>query len=69
MASEPFVVMAKPVGPLCNVACSYCYYLETERFYESSHSFRMSDSLLEMYVRQYIAASPGPVVQFTASCV
>ena len=64
-ASEPFVVMAKPVGPLCNLECSYCYYLETERFYESSHSFRMSDSLLEMYVRQYIAASPGPVVQFT----
>ncbi|HEX3045079.1 MAG TPA: anaerobic sulfatase maturase [Bacillota bacterium] len=63
--SEPFVVMAKPVGPLCNMECSYCYYLETERFYKSSHSFRMSDSLLEMYVSQYIAASPGPVVQFT----
>jgi uncharacterized protein len=65
MASEPFVVMAKPVGPLCNLECSYCYYLETERFYKSSHQFRMSDSLLEMYVRQYIAASPGPIVQFT----
>jgi uncharacterized protein len=64
-ASEPFVVMAKPVGPLCNLKCTYCYYLETERFYESSHPFRMSDSLLEMYVRQYIAASPGPIVQFT----
>ncbi len=65
MASEPFVVMAKPVGPLCNLECSYCYYLETERFYKSSHQFRMSDSLLEMYVRQYIAASPGHIVQFT----
>lgn len=64
-ASEPFVVMAKPVGPLCNLECSYCYYLETERFYENSHRFRMSDSLLETYVREYIAASPGPVVQFT----
>lgn len=64
-AAEPFVVMAKPVGPLCNLECSFCYYLETERFYDSSHSFRMPDSLLETYVRQYIAASPGPVVQFT----
>ncbi|HBF39642.1 MAG TPA: anaerobic sulfatase maturase [Firmicutes bacterium] len=65
MASEPFVVMAKPVGPLCNLECSYCYYLKTGSFYQSSHSFRMSDKLLEKYVRQYIAASPGPVVQFT----
>jgi uncharacterized protein len=65
MDLEPFVVMAKPVGPLCNLECSYCYYLETERFYKSSHQFRMSDGLLEMYVRQYIEASPGPIVQFT----
>ncbi|ATW28455.1 anaerobic sulfatase maturase [Candidatus Formimonas warabiya] len=65
MASEPFVVMAKPVGPLCNLKCSYCYYLETEHFYESPHQFRMPDSVLELYVRQYIAASPGPIVPFT----
>jgi len=62
--SEPFVVMAKPVGPVCNMECSYCYYLETARFYTRPHRFRMSDSLLETYVRQYIAASPGPVVLF-----
>jgi uncharacterized protein len=64
-AAEPFVVMAKPVGPLCNLNCSYCYYLETERFYQSPHQFLMPDSLLETYIRQYIAASPGPVVSFT----
>jgi uncharacterized protein len=64
-ALEPFVVMAKPVGPLCNLECSYCYYLETESFYKSLHQSRMSDSLLEMYIRQYIEASPGPMVQFT----
>lgn len=63
-ARAPFVVMAKPVGPLCNLRCSYCYYLETERFYSESHSFRMSDALLETYIRQYIAASPGPIVLF-----
>lgn len=64
-ASEPFVVMAKPVGPRCNLECSYCYYLETERFYHRPHQFHMPDSLLETYVRQYIKTSPGPVVQFT----
>jgi len=62
---EPFVVMAKPVGPLCNLECSYCYYLETERFHKNSPKSRMSDSMLETYIRQYIEASPGPVVSFT----
>ena len=63
-ASEPFVVMAKPVGPICNLDCGYCYYLDTVRFYGRPHQFRMSDDLLETYVRQYIEASPGPVVHF-----
>lgn len=61
---ESFVVMAKPVGPLCNVECSYCYYLDTAGLYTSQHHYKMSDALLESYIRQYIAASPGPVVLF-----
>jgi uncharacterized protein len=61
---EPFVVMAKPVGPVCNLECSYCYYLETGRIYERAHQFKMSEALLERYVRQYIEASPGPTVLF-----
>jgi len=63
-ASEPFVVMAKPVGPVCNLECSYCYYLETAHLYERPHRFKMSDALLETYVRQYIASSPGPIITF-----
>jgi len=62
---QSFVVMAKPVGSLCNLECSYCYYLETGRFAQSQPQSRMSDSLLEGYIHQYIASSPGPVVQFT----
>mgnify|MGYP002622837578 CR=1 FL=1 len=26
--SRPLYVMAKPAGPMCNLACDYCYYLE-----------------------------------------
>jgi uncharacterized protein len=63
--TDPFVVMAKPVGPLCNLECSYCYYLETERFNKNAHQSRMSDSMLETYIRQYIEASSGPIVPFT----
>lgn len=64
-ASEPFVVMAKPVGPRCNLNCGYCYYLETERFYDKPHRFRMSNEILEQYIRNYIESNPGPVIQFT----
>lgn len=62
--SEPFVVMAKPAGPICNLECGYCYYLDTARFYGRPHQFRMSDNLLDTYVRQYIEASPGPIIHF-----
>lgn len=64
-AREPFTVMAKPVGPRCNLACSYCYYLETEGMYGGARPPTMSLGLLETYIRQYIEASPGPVVAFT----
>ena len=62
---QPFVVMAKPVGSLCNLACGYCYYLETGQYFKSPPQSRMTDSLLERFIRQYIAASPEPVVSFT----
>ncbi len=61
---KPFVVMAKPVGPACNLRCSYCYYLETRQLYPSPHSFMMSDLILENYIRQYIESSPGPSILF-----
>ena len=48
--------MAKPNGPRCNLDCTYCYYLEKERFYPDTKKFRMPDDVLETYVRDYIAA-------------
>ncbi|MFC1946555.1 anaerobic sulfatase maturase [Chloroflexota bacterium] len=61
---EPFVVMAKPVGPACNLECSYCYYLDAATLFPTRDRFRMSDEILENYIRQYIAAGPGPEVLF-----
>src|SRR5208282_4657267 len=57
-----FHVMTKPVGPICNLDCKYCFYLEKERLYPSDESFRMSDAVLERYVRQYIEAQDVPEV-------
>jgi uncharacterized protein len=62
--SEPFVVMAKPVGPVCNLDCRYCYYLQKAELFPSNERFRMRPEVLEAYVASFIAASPGPVVHF-----
>ncbi|HXA47714.1 MAG TPA: anaerobic sulfatase maturase [Burkholderiaceae bacterium] len=57
--------MAKPIGPLCNLDCSYCFYLEKEHAYPPREKFRMPDAVLEQYVRSYIDAQATPEVEFT----
>lgn len=62
---KPFHIMAKPHGPICNLDCTYCYYLEKENLYsQSSRDFRMRDDVLENFVRQYIDSNPSDSVQF-----
>lgn len=66
--SRPLYVMAKPAGSLCNLRCSYCYYLEKKKLYprsETGNRSFMSDALLEEYIRQYIEAQTMPAVMFT----
>ena len=46
-------MLAKPTGAICNLACSYCFFLDKELLYPDS-KFRMSDKLLERYIRQLI---------------
>ncbi|WP_410508776.1 anaerobic sulfatase maturase [Methanosarcina hadiensis] len=54
-------VLAKPAGAICNLACTYCFFLEKELLYPGSR-FRMSDEILENYIRQLIAAHSSPQV-------
>ena len=57
--------MAKPSGAVCNIDCTYCFYLEKEKLYpERGSDWRMSDEILELYVRQYIEAQDVPAVNF-----
>lgn len=59
-----FHIMTKPIGPICNLDCKYCFYLEKENLYRNTASWRMSDEVLETYIRQYIEAQEVPVVSF-----
>lgn len=56
--------MAKPIGPLCNLDCQYCFYLEKEKLFPANENFKMTDEVLEAYVRQYIEGQPGAEVSF-----
>ncbi|MBA5636882.1 anaerobic sulfatase maturase [Duganella sp. LX20W] len=58
-------LMAKPIGPLCNLDCDYCFYLEKEQMYPPREKFRMTDEVLRAYVQRYIAAQSTPEVEFT----
>ena len=61
----PFAVMAKPIGSLCNMRCSYCYYLGKDSQNMRPEQLRMKPELLERFIRQYIEGNTGPVVSFT----
>ncbi|MGB0792436.1 MAG: anaerobic sulfatase maturase [Opitutales bacterium] len=56
--------MAKAIGPICNLDCKYCFYLEKEQLYPNNEKWKMSDERLEAFIRDYIAAQPGPEVSF-----
>ncbi len=56
-------VIAKPTGPVCNIRCEYCFYLEKEGLYPEGEKWRMPDETLEAYVRQYIEAQPPEVAE------
>ena len=64
MSTVDFHVLAKPIGPICNLDCKYCFYLEKEQLYPQVHKWAMREDVLETYIRQYIEAHDAPVVNF-----
>lgn len=76
MGLHSFHIMTKPIGPICNLDCKYCFYLEKEALYpqadkaappdlSSLHArWAMDPAVLESYIRQYIEAQDVPLVSF-----
>ena len=58
-------IMAKATGAICNLNCSYCYYLSKESLLTTTSKWRMSDEVLEEYIKQYIEAQNTPKIIFS----
>lgn len=64
-SNSRFHVMAKPTGALCNLDCSYCFYLHKQQLLESSGNWRMSEETLEGFIRQYIEGQDHDEIIFS----
>ena len=65
---EPFNLITKPIGPVCNIRCEYCYYLKKEELYpdkQTRSAFVMTDGVLKSYIRQYIQCQPPGLEEVT----
>ena len=58
-----FGTMIKPIGSACNLDCHYCYYLDKSEIYNENMP-RMSEELLEEYIRQYIQGASQQNISF-----
>jgi len=56
--------MAKPIGPICNLDCSYCFYLEKEKLYPGSSDFVMPPDVLEQFIKQKIEGQDAAIISF-----
>ncbi|NQU40168.1 MAG: anaerobic sulfatase maturase [Lentisphaerae bacterium] len=61
---HPAHVLIKPAGPDCNLRCKYCFYLEKHALFVEEKSCRMTDDVLEHYIRSYIASQPTQEIEF-----
>jgi uncharacterized protein len=64
-ASRDFQLFVKPGGAACNLACDYCYYRSKGQRVAGGAAGRMPFDLLDLYIRQQIAASPAEVIRFS----
>ncbi|MBW2581057.1 MAG: anaerobic sulfatase maturase [Deltaproteobacteria bacterium] len=57
-------IVAKPIGPKCNLNCDYCFYLEKQALFPKGEDYMMPDEVLQAYITKYITLQPTPVVGF-----
>ena len=63
-AIQTIHVVVKPIGPLCNLNCGYCFYLEKQALFAPNEKYRMTDDVLRALIVNYISSQPTPLVEF-----
>lgn len=64
VCTQPAHMLVKPAGPDCNLRCQYCFYLEKQVLFPEANRCRMSDGVLEQYIRSYVASQPTREIEF-----
>ncbi|MBF9002116.1 anaerobic sulfatase maturase [Vibrio nitrifigilis] len=60
-----FQMIAKPSGSVCNIDCTYCFYLEKEKLYpDRKNHWKMDDETLASYIQKQIQSQKGEVIDF-----
>ena len=63
MGNDQYHILTKPIGPLCNLDCKYCFYLEKAKLYPGA-TWAMRGEVLENYIRQYINSQDTEAISF-----
>lgn len=58
-------VMVKPTGAICNLDCTYCYYLSKQELLGRPQQWRIDDDVLETFIRQYFEGQNHKEVVFS----
>ncbi len=64
-STRSYHAMIKPVGAICNIDCTYCFYLHKEELLGSHSKFQITDEILETHIRQYIEGQDRDEVVFS----
>ena len=59
-----FSAMAKPVGALCNLNCSYCYYLSKGNLHGMQGCGAIPDAILEKHIHDTLEGNESSEVIF-----
>ena len=62
--SKAFHLMVKPTGPICNLDCEYCFYLEKEKLHPAKENWAMTDEVLEKYIKEYFESQDSTTITF-----
>lgn len=64
LIGKGFHILTKPIGPMCNLDCRYCFYTEKKTLFPEKKDFKMSDEVLEAFIHKYISSQQIPEIQF-----